>query len=1132
MAIDHPPARRRPRPGSAPNRRSAAFRPGCQALEGRTLLSIGVPIPASNPRVPLSAIFWNGEPTPLNPNGLPNQPAPDRVGAAKTITITNSGSGTIYPFLRGGNYGEDPNSTSGSFYDPQDLTNHEFRQYIGFRAADGTANFGLPKGASITFQVPLVLWDGNNLYIATDGANLTAATPNIYNYDPTAQVCIAGAEPVSNSVWVQGSAGYPAGETPLVLFYFAGGLPKTVPDDAPAQLTEITFRDPYLTRFITDPAQTFPLINYDVSYVNNLVAPVAMEASRVPITYGDSKSTTTPPEYFGFDDFGWLATDRNPQAFQAAINAFVQNTGAASLGAYFGPNRPGWPQYYSPTAGNTVIPSGSNLFDDSPLTVNGGIVHPSSYDSNRWMLTSNGTGPIAARAGGVILTDPQATVLPLSMTTAERVEFSRTMTSMLARGGQVNLTVSPSTQVLGRVLKYDPTDSIQGIAVTRGGSGYSAANPPQVVLSGGGGTGAQAIAFVGADGSITGVGTVKPGSGYTSPPTIRFVGGGGTGAAAAATIGGGRVTVALNPGATLPINAPLSYVFSRPSNDYAITAITNLWYSWAQYYVQQYQNVADQAVAVTLVRRAIPGSKDLTPQVTNEVTLAADPKVPLVVGMTVRGTGIPAGTTILKVDGRQLLLSQIPTTAAPTSQSLTFGRPQALPYDPAVTKPFALKFAPTEASKARLFAGSVYEAMAAQAVALPASPYLPTSMNLVAHVIKFWAELPGYNRPWGPILVGEVRDIVKSILRGVYDFEAVPDQSQWYPAPSKPTGGQPFNVYNLDPYVWFVHVVQGMSAYGFSVDDDVSNPTATGPILAAGGAGNHAPNNLQIAYGGVGKLGNTQQWFPTTPWGALRSNSTRAVTATIGVVPSGEFAGYSMITFTGPNALKLYNQINNPGSGQVGAYVTAPGFIVPGTTLIHKGPISGTIPSIVLSQKAIPTTTPIPIVVTAAPIAIPKTPLANGNFWLPVQGPPNRYTVAPTGPDVGWAFAKTAGIAASGSLYTRNNPDAGGDQVAFLTRDGGISQMVDLDPGRVYAVSFLVAQRVLDDGTVNAQTLQVRLGGKVIGNFTAKAVDGRYVRFTSDPFRVPDSTDRNLVIVGTNLNGNHTALIDQVQITG
>ena len=63
--------------------------------------------------------------------------------------------------------------------------------------------------------------------------------------------------------------------------------------------------------------------------------------------------------------------------------------------------------------------------------------------------------------------------------------------------------------------------------------------------------------------------------------------------------------------------------------------------------------------------------------------------------------------------------------------------------------------------------------------------------------------------PGETVLVGEARDLVKSILpAGVYDYYQVPDQSEWYPDPKTPTGGQDFNVYNLDPYVWFVHKVR------------------------------------------------------------------------------------------------------------------------------------------------------------------------------------------------------------------------------------------------------------------------------------------------------------------------------------
>ncbi len=858
-------------------RRRRSQRPALTILEGRPLLSMVVPIPASNPRVQLSSIFWNGEARPLNTGGLWDVPSPASVGAAKTITITNNGSDTIYPFLRGENGGKDPNATStNQYYDPQDIHGHEFRQYIGYRNPGGGAFLGLPEGASITIQVPLALWDGDNLYIATDGRNLT--TPAVFAYDRGASIAVVGSETVSGTTWVQASAGYAPGVSPLVMFYYSGGEPKTLPTDAPAQLVEITFRDQYLTRFITDPAQTFPLVNYDVSYVNNMVAPISMEASNVPITY-QTDPLPAPPTYYGLQDYGWLATDRNTSQFSGAMRNFINNAGTASVGSYFGGR--GWPQYYNPASGDLNIPSGANLFDDSPLTVNPGYVHLSSYDSNRWLLTSSGDAPITAGGGGYGV---QGTVNAGATNVIYLNQPSRQFVSDLQamlKAGTVNVAYPGSSEVLATVFRFFPNP---------GGR-------PYVTLS-------QAIPATGPSGAVFG--------------------------------------------------------FTRTATDYAVTAITNLWYSWAQYHVNRLAGYAGESIQGTLTFNGTYAS--------NEVALASTPTTPLELGMTVSGSGVPAGTTILKIVKNTIYLSQIPDDSAPKTQVYTFGKPQPLRYDPAYTTPYAISFDDAARPNADLFAAAVYEAMAVEATVAPLpGSVLPYSAGVVSQVIKFWANLPGYDRvgnPTAPVLVGQVRDVVKSILRGVHDYYTVTDQSLWYPnpavAPAGLTSGQTFNVFNLDPYVWFVHRVQEMSAYGFSVDDDVANPTATGPLLAADGSANHYPNKLQIAFGGTGKLGNPNQWFPTTPWGGFQTS------ATIGVQQTGRFAGSSVVTFTGPDALRLYNQINNPGDGQVGAGVSAPGYIPAGTTLIFKGPTSGALPQIVLSQPATSTSTPITVTISAA----------------------------------------------------------------------------------------------------------------------------------------------------------------------
>ena len=72
---------------------------------------------------------------------------------------------------------------------------------------------------------------------------------------------------------------------------------------------------------------------------------------------------------------------------------------------------------------------------------------------------------------------------------------------------------------------------ISAVKVTNGGTGYTT-TPPDVAITGGGGTGATATATVSA-GVITGVTITNPGSGYTGTPTVAFTGAGAGGAATA-----------------------------------------------------------------------------------------------------------------------------------------------------------------------------------------------------------------------------------------------------------------------------------------------------------------------------------------------------------------------------------------------------------------------------------------------------------------------------------------------------------------------------------------------------------------------------------------------------------------------
>lgn len=90
----------------------------------------------------------------------------------------------------------------------------------------------------------------------------------------------------------------------------------------------------------------------------------------------------------------------------------------------------------------------------------------------------------------------------------------------------------------GKVTGLFLTTSVAGVNVTDGGSGYPDIT---VTITGGGGTGAVAYADT-SDGSIDSIEIYEGGSGYTSVPTITISADTGSGATATATISGGSVT--------------------------------------------------------------------------------------------------------------------------------------------------------------------------------------------------------------------------------------------------------------------------------------------------------------------------------------------------------------------------------------------------------------------------------------------------------------------------------------------------------------------------------------------------------------------------------------------------------------
>ena len=91
--------------------------------------------------------------------------------------------------------------------------------------------------------------------------------------------------------------------------------------------------------------------------------------------------------------------------------------------------------------------------------------------------------------------------------------------------------------------------AVTAIDISNAGSGYDAASPPNITISGGGGSGATSTVTV--NGSVSEITVNNGGSGYTSSPLVSIAGGGGSGAAATAIITKGVVSrVLINDGGT------------------------------------------------------------------------------------------------------------------------------------------------------------------------------------------------------------------------------------------------------------------------------------------------------------------------------------------------------------------------------------------------------------------------------------------------------------------------------------------------------------------------------------------------------------------------------------------------------
>ena len=162
---------------------------------------------------------------------------------------------------------------------------------------------------------------------------------------------------------------------------------------------------------------------------------------------------------------------------------------------------------------NLAVITGQNT-STGIVNLNGGTLRTNSFTN------STGTGVVNFNGGTLQASAANNAFLTLAGTANANVY-----------SGGAKIDTNGFAITIGQILKTTTgTTGVTTIPVSNGGSGYIA--PPVVAFSGGGGTGATAVANL-TGGVVTSITITSPGTGYTSAPAITLAGGVGTGGTAA-----------------------------------------------------------------------------------------------------------------------------------------------------------------------------------------------------------------------------------------------------------------------------------------------------------------------------------------------------------------------------------------------------------------------------------------------------------------------------------------------------------------------------------------------------------------------------------------------------------------------
>ncbi|CEF54614.1 gp53 minor capsid family protein [Acetobacter ghanensis] len=155
-------------------------------------------------------------------------------------------------------------------------------------------------------------------------------------------------------------------------------------------------------------------------------------------------------------------------------------------------------------AAATAVLSSATVYTVSALAVNAGgkdyaVGDTAAFAGGKATVSTIGTG-------GVV------TGVTIQSATAQTTDPTATGVATTTNGSGTGLTLNVTATA-----SQEATGGVASITVSDGGTGYSAA--PIVSLTGGGGTGATAVAVV-SSGVVTGINVVSAGTGYTSAPTV------------------------------------------------------------------------------------------------------------------------------------------------------------------------------------------------------------------------------------------------------------------------------------------------------------------------------------------------------------------------------------------------------------------------------------------------------------------------------------------------------------------------------------------------------------------------------------------------------------------------------------